>query len=439
MATSNRTFSVKNGVDVANTIIIDGNRNISNVASLNVAGNVSMTSNIQDIPTVAVTTSGTYADNVAGKTLVVTSASDITITFAPASIQDFAVSVIRAGAGNVIIANAATITRSNIASYISTNVASRNSIATVIYTATNAMYLFGDIEATASSGGDPANAYAQANLAYAKANSAANTARVSANGGSTQVAANGINFINTASVTVVVSAGTDGNANVAFSASGTSPADAYNQANNAYAKANSAANTVRVSANSGSTIVAANGINFINTSTVTVTVASGVDGNANISFVSAGGGGTPAGANQQLQFNNNGAFGATANLDFDLNGNIFYVGVNTFEVDCANNAVIDTPIKTTTSSITVADNAAGQLITVNNTTALTITFAAAVQSGFSVTLARWNTGNVTIANTAAVTRRNTAGFSTMNIANRWSTATVIYTATNEILVVGDII
>ena len=35
MATLNRTFSVKNGIDVANTIIIDSSRNLSNVATAN--------------------------------------------------------------------------------------------------------------------------------------------------------------------------------------------------------------------------------------------------------------------------------------------------------------------------------------------------------------------------------------------------------------------
>lgn len=34
MSTLNRTFSVKNGIDVANTIIVDSNRNVSNVANL---------------------------------------------------------------------------------------------------------------------------------------------------------------------------------------------------------------------------------------------------------------------------------------------------------------------------------------------------------------------------------------------------------------------
>jgi hypothetical protein len=61
---------------------------------------------------------------------------------------------------------------------------------------------------------------------------------------------------------------------------------AYGQANNAYDKANSA--TVRISANTGSLVTTPN-INFINTSTVTVSVVSGDNGNANVSFASSAG------------------------------------------------------------------------------------------------------------------------------------------------------
>jgi hypothetical protein len=45
MPTANKTFSVKNGLDVANTIVLDSNRNLSNInianiaSTLNVAGN----------------------------------------------------------------------------------------------------------------------------------------------------------------------------------------------------------------------------------------------------------------------------------------------------------------------------------------------------------------------------------------------------------------
>jgi len=52
----------------------------------------------------------------------------------------------------------------------------------------------------------------------------------------------------------------------------------------AFASSNNAANTVRVSQNTGSTIVAANGVNFNNTATVLCTVGAGINGNANVSF-----------------------------------------------------------------------------------------------------------------------------------------------------------
>ena len=35
MTTLNRTFSVKNGLDVANTVVLDSSRNLSNIATAN--------------------------------------------------------------------------------------------------------------------------------------------------------------------------------------------------------------------------------------------------------------------------------------------------------------------------------------------------------------------------------------------------------------------
>ena len=61
--------------------------------------------------------------------------------------------------------------------------------------------------------------------------------------------------------------------------------DAYGQANSAYDKANSA--TVRITANTGSLVTTPN-INFVNTSTISVSVVSGDSGNANVSFTSSG-------------------------------------------------------------------------------------------------------------------------------------------------------
>lgn len=124
------------------------------------------------------------------------------------------------------------------------------------------------------------------NNAYAAANSAANTVRVSQNSGST-LSAKQLNFINSAAVLVTVTDSGDGNANVQFFASGASAADAYQQANAAYDQANaaySAANNaaVKVTANSGTTI-SSNTISFNNTSTISVSVVQN-GSNANISF-----------------------------------------------------------------------------------------------------------------------------------------------------------
>lgn len=78
---------------------------------------------------------------------------------------------------------------------------------------------------------------------------------------------------------------------------------AYGGANTAYAAANTAANTARVSANGGSTLTSQQ-LNFVNTSTVLVTVSSGAgaaSGNANIAFSVVGGGATGAQGAQGIQ------------------------------------------------------------------------------------------------------------------------------------------
>ena len=46
MSTLNRTFSVKNGIDVANTVVIDSNRNLSNIANLDANNITANTVNI---------------------------------------------------------------------------------------------------------------------------------------------------------------------------------------------------------------------------------------------------------------------------------------------------------------------------------------------------------------------------------------------------------
>ena len=52
-------------------------------------------------------------------------------------------------------------------------------------------------------------------------------------------------------------------------------------------------------------------------------VTSGISGNANIQFTS---GGLPGGSNTQIQFNNNGVFGANQNFYYNTSANLVSVG-----------------------------------------------------------------------------------------------------------------
>ena len=76
---------------------------------------------------------------------------------------------------------------------------------------------------------------------------------------------------------------------------------------NAYSAANSAANTVRVSQNSGSTL-SAKQLNFVNTANVSITVSDSGNGNANISFevAAATGGGAGTSVIESDTFSANG-------------------------------------------------------------------------------------------------------------------------------------
>ena len=152
-------------------------------------------------------------------------------------------------------------------------------------------------------------AYGQANLAYAAANSAANAVRVTANSGPA-LSNVSLNFVNTATVQVSVTSGGTGISNIAFTSTATGTG--------------SGINTFPVSANAGATVTA-NGINFVNSATVTVVVTPGVNGNANVSFTSTGGTGTPGGSNTQIQFNNNGSFGGSPKFTYNTSPNLVSV------------------------------------------------------------------------------------------------------------------
>jgi hypothetical protein len=100
--------------------------------------------------------------------------------------------------------------------------------------------------------------------------------------------------------------------------------------------------------------------------------------------------------------------------------------------------IIDSPIASITASATYAENGAGKVIFANTTSAVTVTVANSATSGFSYTVVRGNSGNVTIANSSAVTRLNSTSISSMNVS-LYGAITVLYTATNQVVVFGDFV
>jgi hypothetical protein len=100
--------------------------------------------------------------------------------------------------------------------------------------------------------------------------------------------------------------------------------------------------------------------------------------------------------------------------------------------------IIDSPIAQITASATYAENGAGKVIFANTTSAVTVTVANSATSGFSYTVVRGNSGNVTIANSSAVTRLNSASISSLNVS-QYGAITVLYTATNQVIVFGDFV
>ena len=224
MATLNRTFSVKNGIDVANTIIIDSSRNLSNIVTANIS-----TVNATTFITVAGLNLADHANNAYGQA---------NAAYAQANASY--------GQANAAYGQANTARDTANGAYAQANGA---------YAQANGAYAQAN-GAFAQANGAYAQAngaYAQANGAYDQANTSANTVRVYAN------SANGLsnkflNFTNTASIQVSVTDAGDGNANISFATTGAAVADAYAQANAAYGQANAAysqANDAFAQANAG--------------------------------------------------------------------------------------------------------------------------------------------------------------------------------------------
>jgi len=115
--------------------------------------------------------------------------------------------------------------------------------------------------------------------AYDLAGVSANTSRVSANGGST-LSNRQLNFVNTATVTVSVVDGAGaaaGNANISFTAIG---------------GGGGLTNFPVTRGNATAVTIAAQGVTFNNSSSIGITVTSGINGNANVIFETISGGGS---------------------------------------------------------------------------------------------------------------------------------------------------
>jgi len=121
-----------------NALSVVGNSVVSGVATF--------TGTVVAAPVVSVSANASYTENAAGKTIVVNSASPVTLTFGAAAYSGFVVDIIRKGAGVVTIANNSTIAKLNVASTQSvSNISSQYAAARVTYTATNEFILTGSI------------------------------------------------------------------------------------------------------------------------------------------------------------------------------------------------------------------------------------------------------------------------------------------------------
>ena len=253
MSTLNRTFSVKNGIDVANTIIVDSNRNVSNVANLiantgQFNGNVNVAGTLiaQNIIPAANVTYNLGSPTARFKDLYLSGSTlDLNGTTLSANNGELRantfnaeISFVSAGLNVLDQANTAR-TQANTA-YSQANDA--YGTANSSYAQANAAYgEANNVSGTANAAYAQANAaYGQANAARTAANSAANTVRVSANGGST-LSGKQLNFVNTATALITVADAADGNANITVNViGGGAIGQAYDQANTARDTANAA-------------------------------------------------------------------------------------------------------------------------------------------------------------------------------------------------------
>lgn len=236
-------------------------------------------------------------------------------------------------------------------------------------------------------------------------------------------------------------------------------------------------NTTTVSANSGS-IRIANTINFVNTSTITVSVVGGTGSNANVSFGvvgSAQGIQGITGAGLQGIQGTLGTQGTTGTSVQGIQGTLGLQGTSgavnvkvgvigelavydtTTSVDGINSVthtggtlsvssnvkftsnIVDTPVQSITADAHISDNYAGKVLLVTSTAPAMINITTANStslSGFAITVVRMGDGNVKFNNLTL--KSNSTSFTTSNISTRYEAATIVYTATNSVLLLGSI-
>jgi len=206
MATINKTFSVKTGIDVANTIVLDSNRNLSNINTANIVSTLNVGGN--DIYAVVNSAANTVSTSNNG-TLVLANASQ---NFNSSGTIN--VAILANGTNQVNISFSTNATSLGIAS-LNSAVASLNSAVASVNTAlasdnaafvsvntalTNINTALGTINTNVAIASTEVSTYANGTLVLASAN---------------------LNFNNTATVNVSVTANGTGQANVAFVANTT--------------------------------------------------------------------------------------------------------------------------------------------------------------------------------------------------------------------------
>jgi hypothetical protein len=368
MATINKTFSVKNGVDVANTIIVDSSRNLSNIAAANVVS-INVSANIANAGNLLVTqnsftgnlavTQNTITGNLSVSTLAnIASLNAVTFTTgAITSTQNTSTGNLavtqNTSTGNLSVSTLANVTTLNVASNIAVgnltitqnttggNISAANLTATTLLTAAagqinGQLTVAGNLivngttitlNASSVQTNDQYIMLASNNFADSIdsgfATLSKNTAQANVYSGLIRHAADETwhlfegyalmnaypATINTAQTNVATL-----NANVIAQQITLGAINVASWIGSSYAAANAAANTVAVFAN-GTLTLAAGNLNFNNTSTVNVTASANGTNQTNVSFV-VNTAALPSGSSVNVYSNAGSVLAATPNLVF---------------------------------------------------------------------------------------------------------------------------